>query len=556
MGSGGKSDVFLLLLVGLALILFGCAQNRLVALHEDPEIAKIAKGLKPIRYRVVLTPVKVGFDRQAVNRETEEQHSVEIDPDKFQEAMARALREVSLFERVRNIKGGEREKSPEEILLNAWDHYDDLILEFTVKKYLNYYGGINGWFIPNIFIWGYGWVPSWWVADERYGGEIAVEAKFVSAHSNREIYKREFAAKVVRDLDDFERGWMLLGIFRVPVFAALGPDNWRRINEVVMPFAVRKVQKKLLADVSEDFSGLSGSAAFAQRMRKCLALVVGLSHYEDYYFHNIKFSARDARAFHDFLVDPRGGGIPKKNVRLLLNEHASLTNVREALKGFLARRARSKDTVIVYFAGYGGIEQGRSGRFDKYIIPYDARGRDLAKSALSLAELIRSLRDIKARDVILIVDGSFSGNPKGRSYFFRKKGEVVAPPKKSVPDVLEVATQPNVSVLLSGAETQVAAEIEEIRHGLFTFFLLQGLGGQADANKDDDITVAEMAAYLASKVPMRAALEGLEQTPVVAGKKRKTAFLRERPGKIPIQLPEHASPTEDAKGKPVPPPAK
>jgi uncharacterized caspase-like protein len=311
------------------------------------------------------------------------------------------------------------------------------------------------------------------------------------------------------------------------------------------------VQKKLIAEVSADFSELSRSAEFARRMRKSLALVIGLRRHDDYYIHNIKYAHEDARDFYNFLVDPKGGAVPKKNVSLLLNERATLANIRSAMVDFLAKRSLKNDTVLVYFAGYGGIE-GPEGKLKKYLIPYDAKAKDLAKSALSLDELAKLLKGITAREIIVIVDGSFGGNPLGRSYRYQAKGTGTPAPVESFPKLIKLADDPRVSILFSSDEGQMAAELDDARHGLFTFFLLEGLRGKADKDKDGDITVAEMADYLSAQVAKRAVLEGFEQSPLAGGKNMKKALVRERPGKVPARLPAPVEEGMEAAKEPTP----
>ena len=59
--------------------------------------------------------------------------------------------------------------------------------------------------------------------------------------------------------------------------------------------------------------------------------------------------------------------------------------------------------------------------------------------------------------------------------------------------------------------------MEEKEHGLFTYYLLKGLGGDADANKDKSINISELKLFVSAKVQEQAALNGREQTPEIQG---------------------------------------
>jgi hypothetical protein len=54
--------------------------------------------------------------------------------------------------------------------------------------------------------------------------------------------------------------------------------------------------------------------------------------------------------------------------------------------------------------------------------------------------------------------------------------------------------------LIGGEELQQGLEDSWHRHGLFTYYLLQGLQGEADTNWDNDVTLGELTGYVRQKV--------------------------------------------------------
>jgi uncharacterized caspase-like protein len=60
----------------------------------------------------------------------------------------------------------------------------------------------------------------------------------------------------------------------------------------------------------------------------------------------------------------------------------------------------------------------------------------------------------------------------------------------------------------------VSAENDELKHGVFTYYLVEGLKGMADADEDGLITVEEVYRYVSDKVPQAT---GQEQHPVKKG---------------------------------------
>ncbi|MGH7250865.1 MAG: hypothetical protein ACREIK_03330, partial [Nitrospiraceae bacterium] len=61
-----------------------------------------------------------------------------------------------------------------------------------------------------------------------------------------------------------------------------------------------------------------------------------------------------------------------------------------------------------------------------------------------------------------------------------------------------------------------ALESDKHRHGLFTYYLLRGLRGEADANHDGEVTLGELTAFLRESVPAAARSDfRQEQHPLV-----------------------------------------
>ena len=83
----------------------------------------------------------------------------------------------------------------------------------------------------------------------------------------------------------------------------------------------------------------------------------------------------------------------------------------------------------------------------------------------------------------------------------------------------ELQSPSNSLLITSAAVDQVSSWYPEKKHSLFTYYFLKSLQGDADANKDREITAKEMRAYLAENVPyMARRLTGNEQQPVIMGR--------------------------------------
>jgi len=63
----------------------------------------------------------------------------------------------------------------------------------------------------------------------------------------------------------------------------------------------------------------------------------------------------------------------------------------------------------------------------------------------------------------------------------------------------------------------VSIELPELGHGIFTYYLVEGLKGAADLNKDGIVTVQELYEYLEQQVAKKSRSVGGNQHPVMKG---------------------------------------
>ena len=242
---------------------------------------------------------------------------------------------------------------------------------------------------------------------------------------------------------------------------------------------------------------------------KIWAVVVGISQYQT--VHPLRYAHKDALAFHDYLINQVG--VPKENITLLVNEQATLVNLKRTLGTELKRKAGEKDTVIVYYAGHGAPEADASAGDDdgleKYIVPYDADPRDLYTTGLPMREVETIFQRLTPERVIFITDSCYSGATAGRTFATASRRAVVSETFLS-----RLSKGKGRVVLTASKASEVSEEREALEHGVFTYYLLEGLRGKADLDGDGMITVDEVYSYVSKKVPEAT---GQNQHPVKKG---------------------------------------
>jgi len=226
------------------------------------------------------------------------------------------------------------------------------------------------------------------------------------------------------------------------------------------------------------------------------AVIVGVSHYANsgVGFSNLKFADQDAKSFRDFLLSPDGGSFPKENIKVLLNEDATSQNVRSAFSTFLTR-AQPEDEVVLYIAGHGAPDPNDPRNL--YFLTYDTKLDDMGGTAFPMDELQRVFsRIIKAKRVVTFADTCHSYGFSGERDRKKKSNNLFNQ------YVARYANQADRAVITASDISQLSQESEQWGggHGVFTYYLLKGLKGEADFNKDGTVTAGELFAYVRDNV--------------------------------------------------------
>ena len=229
----------------------------------------------------------------------------------------------------------------------------------------------------------------------------------------------------------------------------------------------------------------------AQDQPNFYAVIIGVSQFgqlpkEEW----LEFADADANDFQKFITSPRGRGFPAENVFLLTNEAASFQAIRSRLGSTLPKKLKPEDTVYIFIATHGMVE--KEAAREGYLLAHDSDREDLYTSALPMKELgnIMSNRLKNARRIFLFADACRAG----------KLGQVQGAVNRYMEDVSKQRGE--TMGLLASRPNEFSREGKQFGggHGAFTYFLLKGLMGEADGDKDNVVTAAEIVSYLQTKV--------------------------------------------------------
>jgi uncharacterized protein YgiM (DUF1202 family) len=239
------------------------------------------------------------------------------------------------------------------------------------------------------------------------------------------------------------------------------------------------------------------------------AVVIGISQYKT--VRSLKYADKDALAFRDYLT--QNLGVTPDHLTVLTNEQATLFNLKRSLGTDLKRNAGPKDTVIIFYAGHGAPEPEASSPdgdgLEKYLIPYDADPQDLYTTGLPMREVETIFHRLSAERVIFITDSCYSGATAGRTFSTTARRATL-----SDGFLTRLSKGKGRVVLTASRAGEVSEERDDLGHGVFTYYLLEGLNGKADMDGDNIVTVDEVYSYLSTTVPQAT---GQNQHPVKRG---------------------------------------
>ncbi len=238
-------------------------------------------------------------------------------------------------------------------------------------------------------------------------------------------------------------------------------------------------------------------AANLAAMPKMYAVVVGVSEYQDPKM-NLRFADDDAESYYEFLTSPNGGNISKENITLLVNQKATRSSIIKEVTNQM-RKALDNDMVIVYMACHGMPNMDAS---EIYLLASDTERDNIEGTGVSYSEIKKIIYNCRADKKLLIMDACHSGGA-GVDEGGARGNLSDAHASMTNRLLTNVSSQgKSVMILNSSSAAQPSKESEQWGggHGVFSYYLLKGLKGDADENGNGIVDIRELYEYIRSTV--------------------------------------------------------
>jgi len=230
--------------------------------------------------------------------------------------------------------------------------------------------------------------------------------------------------------------------------------------------------------------GTSGSTQILKTGEaKLWIFLVGVNQYQDEQLSSLHYSALDCQGMGEALITATQR-FPQKEF-IIHHDFAAQTPKFETVHAGLQRvvaEAQSQDTILFYFSGHGVLEENTQ---QPVLCLADTQKDNLLATGLGLQELLQMLENSSAHQQLICLDMCHSGEKilrGARNAVADKNSPFYLP--DATPQLLNVLRQraaqsKGFCALLSCDQGQQSWEFPELGHGVFTYYLIKGLLGEA-----------------------------------------------------------------------------
>ena len=256
--------------------------------------------------------------------------------------------------------------------------------------------------------------------------------------------------------------------------------------------------------VKENYKLDAGKLVQIEKKDNAVAIIIGIQSYKR--LAKADFADQDATKFAEYAN--RALGIPKDKIKVLIDTEADQSALLKAFRNWLPLNVnKGKTEVFVFYSGHGlPSVDGKS----LYFLPHAADQDLLDETAIDQKKIIAAIQSTQPKSVTMFIDSCYSGQSRNGS-------QLLAGAKPVALKSSDIGYPAEFTVFTASASDQISSASNDLQHGIFSFYLMKGMEGAADINKDGKITFGEMQQYLSENVQRQALAANRVQVPQLIG---------------------------------------
>lgn len=228
-------------------------------------------------------------------------------------------------------------------------------------------------------------------------------------------------------------------------------------------------------------------------------LTVGINKYKNSKY-DLSFAVNDAKDFTK-TIEKGAGTLFNQIHTYALEDHKATKTEIKTLFETLKQNVGPEDVFVFYYAGHGLMSVPPEDQAsDFYIVTHNITNfydQDaLEKEGLSATELMEFSKQVAAQKQLFILDACHSGGALNalatRGADTREKA------------IAQLARNTGTFFLTASQDAEYANESGDLKHGLFTYAILEILGGDValtEAGQEEKVTINEIKTYVEERVP-------------------------------------------------------
>jgi uncharacterized caspase-like protein len=226
-----------------------------------------------------------------------------------------------------------------------------------------------------------------------------------------------------------------------------------------------------------------GASRFASALEtgeaKLWIVLLGVNAYQDTTLPPLRYAALDCQGLGEALSEATQA-FPQKECFIYHDfapEKPTLEAIRSSLR-HVAAAANTQDTVLLYFSGHGVLDLDSQ---QTVLCVTDTDKTQLTSTGLCLHEVLSTLASCAAHSQLLWLDACHSGNITLSGARGHDRDPVLLNPTTQLLELLRqrAAKSRGFYALLSCDQGQQSWEFPDLGHGVFSYFLMRGLRGEA-----------------------------------------------------------------------------